>query len=75
MPLDLQKKCFRIEWLQQITKIRSAGKYKQIPKKNNRNEAKIHEKNGPGIQQKMLKNRSQKIKQYSKHDSQMNPEK
>ena len=33
MPSDLQKTCFRIEWLQKITKTKSADKYKTIPTK------------------------------------------
>ena len=50
----------------------STNKYQKVVSKYNKHPWKI----GPGTQQKtMLKNRSQKIKKYSKNNSQMAPKK
>jgi hypothetical protein len=62
-----------MERLQQITKTRGADKYENIPKSSVEIKQKCM-KNGPETQQKtMLKNRCQKIKQYFKNDSQIDP--
>ena len=74
IPLDLQETRFRMDWLQKITKIRSADKYMKYLKIC-RNEVNIHEKTVPELNKKrFLKTEPNKQNKNSKNHSQMGPQ-